>query len=88
MSVVNLFISAGKAVSAWRRRQRAYAELMALDDRSLADIGIRRSQIRALVEGEDVRGRDVEPPRRPRRRLSAGGRRPDRSFALRPNPNS
>ncbi len=61
MSVVNLFIAAGRAVADWQRRQRAYGELMALDDRSLADIGIRRSQIRALVEGEDVRGRDVEP---------------------------
>jgi uncharacterized protein YjiS (DUF1127 family) len=61
MSFLNLFVSAGKAFSAWRRRERAYAELMALDDRSLADIGVRRSQIRALVEGEDVRGREAEP---------------------------
>ncbi len=61
MSIVNLFISAGRAIAEWQRRQRAYAELMALDDRSLADIGIRRSQIRALVDGEDVRGREVEP---------------------------
>ena len=29
----------------WRRRQRAYAELATLDDRSLADIGISRSEI-------------------------------------------
>jgi uncharacterized protein YjiS (DUF1127 family) len=61
MSFLNLFLSAGKAFSAWRRRERAYAELMALDDRSLADIGIRRSQIRALVEGDDPRGRQPEP---------------------------
>ncbi len=61
MSILNLFIAAGRAVGDWRRRQRAYGELMALDDHSLADIGIRRSQIRALVEGEDVRGREAEP---------------------------
>ena len=53
MSFLNLFLSAGKAFSAWRRRERAYAELMALDDHSLADIGIRRSQIRALAEAGD-----------------------------------
>jgi uncharacterized protein YjiS (DUF1127 family) len=29
----------------WRQRKRAYAELAALDDRSLADIGITRSEI-------------------------------------------
>jgi uncharacterized protein YjiS (DUF1127 family) len=65
MSILNLLISAGHAVSDWRRRQRAYGELMALDDRSLADIGIRREQIRALLDGEDVRGRDIEAARSP-----------------------
>jgi uncharacterized protein YjiS (DUF1127 family) len=29
----------------WRRRQAAYEELSSLDDRSLADIGIARSDI-------------------------------------------
>jgi uncharacterized protein YjiS (DUF1127 family) len=55
MSIINGFIAVGRAIADWQRRQRAYAELMALDDRSLADIGIHRSQIRALVEG-DVAG--------------------------------
>ncbi len=54
MSIINLFIAAGRAIAEWRCRKRAFAELMALDDRSLADIGIRRSQIRALVEGDRV----------------------------------
>jgi len=51
MSVLNLFVSAREAFADWRRRERVYAELMALDDHSLADIGIRRSQIRDLCEG-------------------------------------
>lgn len=54
MAVLNLLISAGKAFSEWRRRERDYAELMALDDHALADIGIHRSQIGALVDGVDL----------------------------------
>ena len=54
MSVVNLLVSAGRRFSAWRHRQQAYAELMALDDHSLADIGLQRSQIAGLVEGYRV----------------------------------
>jgi uncharacterized protein YjiS (DUF1127 family) len=51
MTLMNLLISIRKSLSEWRRRDRAYAELMALDDHSLADIGIHRSEIGALVEG-------------------------------------
>jgi len=51
MFVVNLFIAARAAISGWLRRERAYDELMALDDRSLADIGVNRSEIQALVYG-------------------------------------
>lgn len=51
MFMVNLLNAAGHALAEWRHRQRAYAELMALDDRSLADIGIRRCEIPGLVEG-------------------------------------
>ena len=51
MSILNLFSSAWEAFANWRRRERAYDELMALDDYSLADIGIRRSEIRAICEG-------------------------------------
>jgi uncharacterized protein YjiS (DUF1127 family) len=56
MSVISLLISARRGFSEWRRRQQAYAELMTLDDHSLADIGIHRSQIGALVEGVRVPG--------------------------------
>jgi uncharacterized protein YjiS (DUF1127 family) len=51
MFIVNLIAIAGHALTEWRHKQRAYAELMALDDRALADIGIRRCEIPAIVEG-------------------------------------
>jgi uncharacterized protein YjiS (DUF1127 family) len=51
MSLINLFVTARNAWQDWQDRRRAYDELMALDDRSLADIGIRRSEIPALIEG-------------------------------------
>ena len=51
MSLINLFVAARAAIARRRQRRRAFNELMALDDRSLADIGIHRSQIPALVEG-------------------------------------
>lgn len=47
--MLNLVLSGLQHVKAayaeWRRRQVAYDELNALDDRSLADIGITRSDI-------------------------------------------
>jgi uncharacterized protein YjiS (DUF1127 family) len=49
MSLVNLFVAARTAIKNRRQRQRAFDELMALDDRSLADIGIHRTQIPGLV---------------------------------------
>lgn len=45
MLVVNIIAAAKNALSEWRRKQQAYAELSALDDRSLADIGITRAEI-------------------------------------------
>lgn len=51
MLIVSFLTAAKNALAEWRRKQQAYAELSALDDRSLADIGINRSQIPAIVEG-------------------------------------
>ena len=62
MSLINLFVAAKNAYLRWRRQQRAYDELMALDDRSLADIGIHRSQIASLVEGFQTAPRGVALP--------------------------
>lgn len=50
MSLINLFVAARSALAQRRQRRRAYDDLMALDDHSLADIGIHRSQIPALVD--------------------------------------
>ena len=54
MSMINVIISIWRAFSDWRRREQTYAELMTLDDHSLADIGIHRSQIGSLFEGVRV----------------------------------
>jgi hypothetical protein len=61
MSVISLLISARRAFSDWRRREQAYAELTALDDHSLADIGIHRSQIGGLVDGVRMPGLSSPP---------------------------
>ena len=62
MSLINLFVAARAAFVRWRQRQRAYGELMALDDRSLADIGIRRSEIASIVWGQHDTVRHDEAP--------------------------
>jgi uncharacterized protein YjiS (DUF1127 family) len=51
MSLMNLLIAGRSAIQGWRQRERAYSELMSLDDRSLSDIGLHRSEIPAVVEG-------------------------------------
>ncbi|MBM3569067.1 MAG: DUF1127 domain-containing protein [Alphaproteobacteria bacterium] len=44
---------------AWSARRRAYGELMGLDDRMLADLGIARGEIQSVVYGEGL----AETPR-------------------------
>jgi uncharacterized protein YjiS (DUF1127 family) len=66
MSVINLLLSVGRSFSEWRRRDRAYAQLMALDDHSLSDIGIHRSQIAGLIEGVSMPGGSAQPIRFPK----------------------
>ena len=39
----------GERFTAWRERERAFAELSALDDRTLADLGLRRADIPLVV---------------------------------------
>jgi uncharacterized protein YjiS (DUF1127 family) len=51
MFLINLLAAAKRGFADWRHRQQAYAELSALDDHALADIGIRRSDIPALIDG-------------------------------------
>ena len=51
----------------WRRRQAAVFELGSLDDRSLRDLGINRSEIQSVVAGWDAtripRGQSAAPAR-------------------------
>jgi uncharacterized protein YjiS (DUF1127 family) len=68
MSIVNLFVAARDAIANRRRRTRAYAELAALDDRSLADIGIHRSEIPAIVARAQCA---AKPPRQTRSEAAA-----------------
>jgi uncharacterized protein YjiS (DUF1127 family) len=76
MFIVNLFVAAHQAFAEWRRRHLAYAELMALDDRSLADIGIRRSEIPGIIERSHGSAGGEREPRfgfTPRHARLAGG---------------
>ena len=66
MSVINLLLSVGRSFSEWRRRDRAYAQLMALDDHSLADIGVHRSQIGGLIDGVSMPSDAPAPIRFPK----------------------
>jgi uncharacterized protein YjiS (DUF1127 family) len=45
MALNSVFQKIGKRFQAWRERQQAIAELSGLDDRMLADIGLRRGDI-------------------------------------------
>jgi uncharacterized protein YjiS (DUF1127 family) len=50
-SIVTASKAAISALAEWRRREIARAELESLDDRTLADIGINRSEIPFVVSG-------------------------------------
>src|SRR3954470_15984315 len=71
MSLMNLFAKARGALARWRQRLRAYDELAWLDDRSLADIGVHRSQIPAVVD----RLHEADQLNAARTAVSASGRR-------------
>jgi uncharacterized protein YjiS (DUF1127 family) len=43
-----------RAYAAWRDRMAAVRELRALDDRTLKDIGVNRSEIESVVGGQDT----------------------------------
>ncbi len=62
MALINLFVAARSALAKHRAQRRAFDELMALDDRSLADIGIHRSQISGLVETAGTSANIVSEP--------------------------
>ena len=51
MSLLTLVIAAASAWSGWQQRRRAYGELMALDDRLLADTGLRRTDRLSSTRG-------------------------------------
>src|SRR3954452_4114888 len=50
-TIATFFQGLADRYQAWRERERAFAELSALDDRTLADIGVRRSEIEYVIAG-------------------------------------
>ncbi len=54
-SLASLGFKAVRAYEDWRLRQAAKAELLSLDDRQLADMGLTRCDIESVLEGIDVR---------------------------------
>jgi len=58
-------------LGAWRERRHAASELFALDDRSLAELGLSRAEI-PFVVARPVAQRDQRPTRRIGRRVAAG----------------
>ena len=75
-----------RAYALRRERNAAVRELRALDDRTLKDIGISRSEIESVVDGQDdTRLRDATiAANRSRRRDPAAGT----GTALRPQPSA
>jgi uncharacterized protein YjiS (DUF1127 family) len=74
------------AYAAWRERRAAVKELAALDDRTLKDLGLTRSEIEYVVGRRDaVRSSERQPP--PRQDTARAGtgtnRRPAPSIAKR-----
>jgi uncharacterized protein YjiS (DUF1127 family) len=55
----DLFHDLGASVADWRHRRQAYAELAALDDRSLADIGLTRAEIPFVLSHATGQGVDL-----------------------------
>jgi uncharacterized protein YjiS (DUF1127 family) len=61
-SIQHAFRTLGAAFSEWRERERAMSELAALDDRTLADIGIRRTDIPfVLAQANDAEAAERAP---------------------------
>jgi uncharacterized protein YjiS (DUF1127 family) len=56
--VVSLVKHIGHKLAAWSSRRDAYRRLMALDDRMLADIGLNRTEIPAVVKA--MRGTEAQ----------------------------
>jgi uncharacterized protein YjiS (DUF1127 family) len=58
----NMLHGLSASVADWRQRQRAFAELASLDDRSLADIGITRSEIPYVLSHAAAQGTKTGAP--------------------------
>jgi uncharacterized protein YjiS (DUF1127 family) len=52
MLFADLFVAVKRALAERRRQREEQAELLALDEHTLADIGLRRAQIAGIIYGE------------------------------------
>ena len=60
--MAKLFTTLSQRFQAWLERERAYAELSSLDDHTLADLGLRRSDIPFVLYSKEHRiGEGNEP---------------------------
>ena len=60
--MANLFKTLSQRLQSWLERERAYAELSSLDDHTLADLGLRRSDIPFVLFSKEHRvGEGNEP---------------------------
>jgi uncharacterized protein YjiS (DUF1127 family) len=56
-AMTSIFRAIFSSFNAWRERERTYSELNSLDDHTLADLGLRRSDIPLVVFSK---GREFE----------------------------
>jgi uncharacterized protein YjiS (DUF1127 family) len=53
-AAVESIVVAGRAMQRWRHQRAVHRALLQLDERTLRDLGLHRSELRSLVNGREV----------------------------------